>query len=463
MAPVNPETPRASAGPGVLIAATHSGAGKTTATTIVLTALRHRGLDVQPFKIGPDFIDPAYHADAGHRHSINLDVWMMGEHGVRDSYARWSNGADISVIESMGALYDGADGSGYGSAAHVAKLLDLPVIVVLDVSGMTRTATAILMGLADFDPSIVIAGVFFNRAGSTRHAEMVMEGLPEHLRRVVLGAILDDSDLEIPERHLGLTTLEENQTTHSSREQARERAARNLVIDRISTMARRSHSAPSHGIPEVPPVLARLAVARDRAFSFYYQENLLLLRAAGFELVPFAPTTDPGLPANIDAVYIGGGYPESFAAELATNRSLAAELRQRAAAGTPIYAECGGLLYLGRSLTGFDGTSQAMSGILPLDFVMDHKHLAIRYVAVRTREHSPMGERGTTARGQEFHQSRIAHSEITPTLYEVSTSDGRTRRDGYLQRRVLASYVHLHFSSNPHLPTNFLAAAIAAR
>jgi len=458
-------TPPGSGPPAILVAATHSGAGKTTAAVIVSRALRRRGLEVQPFKLGPDFIDPAYHAEASGRPSINLDLWMMGEEGVQGSYGRWSRGADVCVIEAMGALYDGADGSGQGSAAHVAKLLGVPVVVVLDVWGMTRTSGAILAGLQAFDPELEIAGCILNRVGSPAHAEMIVEALPERLRPLVVGAIPHRAELEIPERHLGLLTVAENAGTAAAREDAQLRGGELLDVERllqVAGAARAAADGPRAATPAPAPA-ARIAVARDRAFSFYYEENLLLLREAGFELVPFQPTLDPRLPVDVDAIYIGGGYPESFAAELAANASLAAELRERAAGGMPLYAECGGLIYLGRSLTGFDGTRHAMSDVLPLDFTMDPEHLAISYVEARTRVASPLGECGVVARGQRFHQSRIVAAEIEPTLYDLTTSDGQRHRDGFLQGGVVASYVHLHFASNPQLVANLLAAALQAR
>jgi cobyrinic acid a,c-diamide synthase len=449
----------------MLIAASHSGAGKTTVTAVVLRALRRRGLEVQPFKVGPDFIDGAYHAEATGRPSINLDIWMMGARGVRRSYERWSSDADVSVIEAMGALYDGAGGTERGSAAHVAKLLGVPVIVVLDVWGMTRTTAAILDGLRAFDPALDIAGCVLNRVGGDAHARMIMDALPRRLRRLVIGAIEHRPELAIPERHLGLLTVDENPIADAEREAAHERAARGIDVDRLVRLAggARPARSPQRVVKTTRPAVARIAVARDEAFSFYYEENLLLLRDAGFELVPFRPTVDPGLPAATDAVYIGGGYPESFAARLAANTSLAAELRARAEAGMPLYAECGGLMYLGRSLTGFDGVRHEMSGVLPLDVVMDPEHLSIRYVEVRTRAESPLGEPGTTLRGQEFHQSRIVDADIDPTLYDVTTSDGKTSRDGYLLGGVVASYIHLHLASNRTLVTSLVRSAIASR
>lgn len=470
--------------PAILVAATHSGAGKTTATGVVLRALRRHGLEPQPFKIGPDFIDAAYHAEATGRPAINLDVWMMGVDGVRESYRRWSSDADVSVIESMGALYDGADGGEHGSAAHVAKLLGVPVVVVLDVWGMTRTSAAILEGLLAFDPAVDVAGCILNRVGGAAHAEMILEALPRPLRELVVGAIERRPELEIPERHLGLLTVEENPTARAAREEASVRASKGLDVERLVAIAGvpasgagRSASAgtpvarvtppgitlPGTAPPGATSPVARLAIARDRAFCFYYEENLLLLRDAGFVLVPFAPTSDPHLPANVDAVYIGGGYPESFAAELEANDSLAAELRARAADGMPIYAECGGLVYLARSLTGFDGVRRELCGVLALDVVMDPDRLAIRYVEVRTRIGSPLGEAGTVARGQEFHHSRIARADVEPALYDVETSTGETYREGYVSDGVVASYTHLHFASSPALVTSLVGAAVAWR
>lgn len=446
----------------LIVSATHSGAGKTTATAALIRGFRDRGMRVQPFKLGPDFIDTAYLSEAAGRKAINLDLWMMGEVGVRRSFGQCLGDADVAVVEAMGALHDGTDGSREGSAAQLAEILGLPVILVLDVAGMTRTAAAVLEGMIDFDPEVEVAGVILNRLGSQRHAEMVIRGLSPRLRPLVVGAIPREADLEIPERHLGLLTAEENEPTRSSRDAALGRASAHLDLGRAVEMARPVTPDAGAAAPKPSPrrvSAARLAVARDRAFCFYYEENLRLLRQAGFELVPFRPTVDRHLPLQVDAVYLGGGYPESFAAELAANRSLATELRERTDAGMPLYAECGGLLYLACSLTDFDGSRHQMSGVLPVDIVMDRNHLAISYITVRTSTTSPLGPIGTTARGQEFHQSRVTHAEIDADLYEITTSDGRQHRDGFVQGSVVASYAHLHFASAPEIPAAFLAAA----
>jgi cobyrinic acid a,c-diamide synthase len=447
--------------PALIVSATHSGAGKTTVATSMIRGLRESGLRVQPFKLGPDFIDTAYLAEAAGRPAVNLDLWMMGADGVRHSFQCWSAGADVAVIEAMGALYDGADGGENGSAAEIAKLLDIPVVLVLDVWGMTRTAGAVLLGMLDFDPAVRIVGCVLNRIGGNAHRQMVEAALPDELRKLIVGAISREDPLLIPERHLGLLTATENQAETRERKGAQLRAASGLDVARLTILAgmseRRTTRAPARRAAAPPQ--ARLAIAQDAAFCFYYEDNLRLLSDAGFELVPFRPTVDCRLPADVDAVYLGGGYPESFAAELAANRSLAAELRMRTAAGMPLYAECGGLLYLARSLTGFNGSRHEMSGVLPLDIAMDRAYLAIRYVTARTSAPSLLGAGGTTARGQEFHQSRITSAEIDATLYDITTSDGKSLRDGFIQGSVVASYVHLHFASAPGIAAEFLAAA----
>jgi cobyrinic acid a,c-diamide synthase len=455
----------------ILISATHSGAGKTTVTGVVMAALRRRGLSVQPFKIGPDFIDAAHHAEVCDRPSINLDTWLQGEDGMRRSFERWSADADIAVIEAMGGLFDGVDGTGRGSPAELAKLLGVPVVVVLDVWGMTRTAAPILRGLRDFDPEVRIVGCVLNRVGSPGHAAMVVDSLPDDVRGLVVGSVAASEDLAIPERHLGIVTVQELGASASARAAARERAGSDLDLDRIVELAATTRQGPPAAPaepPSSPPSAERLrmAIAQDEAFHFYYEENLDLLRRAGFELVPFRPTADPSLPPDVDIVYLGGGYPESFAAELAANEPLAAELRERVAASLPIYAECGGFIYLGRSLTGFDGEPHAMAGVLPLDFTMDREHLSIAYVTATTAADSPLGPAGTKVRGQEFHQSRVVASRTDPAepdLYELARSDDRRFRAGLARPNVAASYVHLHLASNPTVATNLARAAQAHR
>lgn len=438
---------RSSAGgpAAVVVSATHSGAGKTTITRALLWALQERGLVVQAFKIGPDFIDPMYHRALTGRASINLDLWMMGEDGLREAFQRWSAGADVVVIEAMGALFDGADGGQVGSAAHVAAILDVPVVVVVDVWGMTRTAGAVMDGMDGFDPRVEIGGFILNRVGSRTHRELIERGVGESRWRRVAATVEADPALEVPERHLGLLTPYENGADVAG---SVARAGKQIDVDRVfgglpATKRVRS-TGPERRDRRTPR--ARLAIARDAAFCFYYEENLDALVRAGFELAEFSPIAGEALPASCDAVYFGGGYPESFATELAANRRLASQLRDAAERGMPIYAECGGLIWLGRTLRTQDGVEYPMSGVLPIGITMDPRHLAIRYVELTTRADSLLGKRGTVLRGQEFHQSRITATSIPADFYAVRTSDGQQLRAGYQHRRVVASYMHAYFA-----------------
>lgn len=448
--------------PSIIISATHSGAGKTTVTRALLAALKAKGLSVQPFKIGPDFIDPMYHSAIVGKPSINLDFWMMGEHGIREVFSRWSQKADVAVIEGMGALFDGANGTGEGSAAHIAAILGVPVVVVIDVYGMTRTTAAIMDGIDSFDPNVKIAGFILNRCGrlgSVVHANLIRKAVGEERWKRVLSIVSDDPDLEVTERHLGLITTYENPGSESN--SGLRRVAEQLDVDKIFGLSLRpkaSHEAQAAKLSTYTQRL-RLAVARDAAFCFYYEENLAALKAAGFEIVEFSPVAGDTLPPDTDAVYIGGGYPESFATQLADNTDLAVQLRKAAELGMPIYGECGGLIYLGRSLTGFDGKTYSMTDVLPIDFVMDPAYLQIRYIELTTSRDSLLGPAGTVIRGQEFHQSRVVDSGLSPDFYTGRTSDGREFVDGYQHKNVVASYAHIYFNSCPKVIDSFVDAA----
>jgi len=447
--------------PAIIISATHSGAGKTTVTRALLAALKARGLEIQPFKIGPDFIDPMYHSAIVGRPSVNLDYWMMGEDGIRDVFSRWSQNADVAVIEGMGALFDGAKGTNEGSAAHIAAILGVPVVVVIDVYGMTRTTAAIMDGVSSFDPKVKIAGFILNRCGFTEsvvHMNLIKDAVgPERWSRV-LSVVSNSPALEVAERHLGLITTYENAASDNS---DLYRVAKQMDVDKVFGFPLKAKTIPKSQSekPAIQSHRARLAVARDGAFCFYYEENLAALKAAGFEIVEFSPVRGDPLPPGTDAVYFGGGYPESFAGELANNVHLAAQLRCAAERGMPIYGECGGLIYLGRSLTDFDGKTYSMSGVLPIDFVMDPAYLQIRYIELTTRRDSLLGPAGTVIRGQEFHQSRITNCELSSDFYTAKTSDGHEYMDGYQHKNVVASYTHVYFNSCASAASNFVNAA----
>lgn len=440
------------------IAAPASGCGKTTITLALLAALRRRGLTVAPFKVGPDFIDPGHHARACGRTSRNLDGWMCGQAWVRQSFARGCVGADLALIEGVMGLFDGAAGdSEVGSSAEVAKWLQSPVILVIDARAQARSAAATLQGFARFDPQLPIAGVIFNRVGSPGHAEMLRQavasvpGLPP-----VLGCLPRSAELALPERHLGLVTAEDAGCDQSFFGRLADWIEAHVDLDALLRVA--APASPPAPLPEGEGKLGkaaspvRIAVARDAAFCFYYPDNLELLAAAGAQLVFFSPLTDGKLPAGIDGLYLGGGYPELHAAQLSANLPLREEIASAAKAGLPIYAECGGFMYLSAAID-----ELPMVGIFPARARMLPQRKALGYREVTLSADSPLGPAGTKARGHEFHYSELELPAAIPRCYRLSRRQGEAvGSEGYRIGNVLGSYVHLHFGSNPHLPKNFV-------
>lgn len=434
-----------------LLAGTHSGAGKTTVTLALIAGLRARGLRVRAFKVGPDFLDPMHLAAASGAPCLNLDGWMLGAELCRARLAQAAaEGVDVAVVEGMMGLYDGLSGSDErGSTAEMAKWLDLPVALVADAAGGARSLAATVLGFSQFDPAVKWAGVIFNRIGGAGHlaylreAMVGMEGVP------LLGGLPADASLHIPERHLGLSLP-------AGAPPPATWAETHLDVD--SLLARATPVPPRGGssslAPQPSPLV--LGVARDEAFCFYYPDNLELLRAAGLELAEFSPMRDAALPAGARGLYFGGGYPELHAATLSGNTDMRAAVAAFAADGGFIYAECGGLMYLGRSLDG-----HPMAGVLPCEVEMQPKLQAIGYREVRPV--SLGAEDGTHARGHEFHHSSLIRSEAGASpAHQVMFPDGSSRPEGFHCGNVTASYIHLHFASCPALPGLFRTAAARA-
>jgi len=448
-----------------VIAAPASGSGKTTVTLALLAALRRRGLEVASFKVGPDFIDPAHHAAASGRASRNLDAWMCGAAGVQRSFALGCAGAEVAVIEGVMGLFDGADGgSEAGSTAAVAKLLGAPVILVIDAKGQARSVAALIKGFSEFDPALMVAGIILNRVASPRHAELLraahasVPGLPP-----LLGVLPREPQIALPERYLGLVTAEAAPENVVFYERLAEWFEAGVDVDGLLNCR--------SGLPsamvldrrlEPAPTIAdkvRIAVARDEAFSFCYPENLELLEAAGAEIEFFSPLRNHHLPAGISGLYLPGGYPELYAPQLAANLSLLQAIRTAASAGMPIYAECGGLIYLSG---GVDGAAsdhlQPFVALFPAWARMLPQRKALGYRQVTFRFDTILGPAGTVARGHEFHYSEVVIAAEVPRSYAVSRADGQILEDeGYTLNNVLASYVHLHFASHPALAVNLVA------
>lgn len=453
--------------PAVLIAGTHSGVGKTTVSFAIMSLLNDSGFNVQPFKIGPDFIDPGYHRLATGHESINLDLWMMGLRNVRRSFADFAAPADVAVIEGMGALYDGENGvSERGSAAYLARQLRVPVLLVIDIWGVTRSTNAILNGFMSFDPRVQIAGVILNRAGGRIHYEMALNSLPARLRKLIIGYLPRSNEWFVPERHLGLLTLDENSEAITAQQKLLKVARETIDVERLLKLfkiAKKRVPKPQRVNHRAEPKRVKIGIAKDKAFCFYYTENFRMLEEAGAELCFFSPLEDATLPPDLDGLYIGGGYPESFAAELAGNKTMKRQILSSVRAGMPVYAECGGLMYLGNSLTNFDGRKHKMVSALPLDTKMDKDFLAIKYVTVETNADTPLGPSGTRMRGHEFHQSRLTISGQTTNAYRVESSRREVFAEGFTRSNLLASYIHIHFKSNPTIPTHLVSECLKYR
>jgi cobyrinic acid a,c-diamide synthase len=435
----------------LVLAGTHSGVGKTTVTLGLIGALRRRGLVVQPFKVGPDFIDPLHHQHATGRPPRNLDGWMLDPDVNRERFARFSADADAALVEGVMGVFDGKEGgSERGSTAEMAKLLGLPVVLVIDAGAMARSAAALIHGFTSFDPDLHVAGVILNNIGSPTHAQMIHDAVAGAVP--ILGALPRVRDLVVPERHLGLHLPHEGRARYLAELTDLVEANINLeaVLDAAAIERPPASSSPvSHnGASRV-----RIGVARDEAFCFYYEDNLELLRDAGAELVEFSPIRDP-LPADLDGLYIGGGYPELYAPKLERNVATREAIRKLAAGGAPIYAECGGLMYVAETLLLGD-EHHPMCGVLALRTRMPAR-LTLTYVQITTT--GGLFGPGQTARGHMYHHSEIDGEPELPCCYRVLTSRGQHLAEGYRTANVLASYAHLHFAANPSLAARFVEA-----
>ena len=459
--------------PRLTIGAATSGTGKTLFTSLLGRLLSKKGFRVQPFKCGPDYIDPSYHSLACGNICRNLDTRLLNEDTVLELFYRQAAAADISLIEGVMGLFDGAGAlDERGSTSHLSKLLKSPVILLLDVSSMARSAAAIALGYRDFDPGVEIAGFILNRVASPRHEEMVRKAVESRTGLPVLGAVPRSKTLSMPERHLGLVPAWEGDEVLSFLDNNIEMLEQSIDLNAIVDAAR---SAPK--LPEPKPVVfsspasprlspadpptARIAYAWDRAFHFYYEDNLDLLRYKGAELVRFSPIEDPGLPDNIDGIYIGGGYPELFTDQLSTNSSMLNELRRASKSGMPVWAECGGLMYLSESITGFDGTTTAMAGIVPGRTVMKKGLRALGYYTGVLKHDSWMGKAGARLTGHVFHWSEMTDvpKDLPPQL-SLKKDNGTAvdLEDGFLVNNTWAGYMHIHFASDPKIVDNFISA-----
>ncbi len=466
-----------------MIAGAASGVGKTTITVGVMAALRRRGVAVQPFKVGPDYIDPSFHMLATGVPSRNLDGWMVPPAALKELFDRACRRADVAVIEGVMGLFDGVGGRDEeGSTAQVAKAVGAPVVLVLDVRGTARSAAAMALGYARFDPGLPLAGFLLNNVGSETHFRWAREAIEATGVGPVLGYLPRRADLKLPERHLGLVPAAENPMPEGFLDRLVELVESHVDLDGLMAIAvsrgecggegsgDEGGCAPKEGgtaqdrggpalFPDEPlPPRAVIAVAWDEAFSFYYQDNLDLLEAHGARLVRFSPLRDAEIPPETGALYLGGGFPEMFAAQLAANRGMLESIRGVVRDGLPTYAECGGLMYLCEAIAGMDGRLHEMVGVLPGRCSMEEKRLKLGYLETRSLRDTPLGPSDTLARGHEFHWSRWDGLDPTTAAYALLNQEGRP--EGYARGSLLASFVHLHFASNPALAPAFVHAAV---
>jgi cobyrinic acid a,c-diamide synthase len=441
--------------PRIVLGAASSDSGKTTLALGIITALRRRGRAVSVAKCGPDFIDSAHLARASGGSARNLDAYLAPEAVVQRSFERGTRDADIAIVEGVMGLFDGRYGSGAGSTAHIARILEAPVLLVLNCAKASATIGAIAFGLSRFDPRVRVVGAILNKVASDKHAATVRDactaaGVP------VLGVIRRDERLTIASVHLGLAA------PHGDAWGTMLAAAADIVerdVD-LDALVAAADCAPPLRVPApradsfgTEAARVRVAVARDEAFWFYDEAGLDALRDGGAELVPYAPLRDP-FPTNVAAAFVGGGYPESHAPALAANVDARATLRAAVAAGMPVYAECGGLMYLGEALENGDET-QAMVGAIPAISTMSPKRSALRYVEAEVLAEGPLFARGAVVRGHEFHYSRTRYA----TDASVFAIEGE--REGFARGNVHASYVHVHLGAYPHAVDAFLNAARA--
>jgi cobyrinic acid a,c-diamide synthase len=445
---------------GFVIAGSASGVGKTTVTLSLMAALRKRGLTVQPFKCGPDFIDGGHHARVCGRPSRNLDGWMLSAETNRRIFYRNAADADVCVVEGVMGLFDGVDGkSEAGSTAEIAKWLQLPVILVVDASAMARSAAALVRGFESFDPALKVAGVIFNKVGGATHYRMLSDAVTTSANAVPIGYLPGDERIHIAERYLGLVTAGENLLPDSMLALLGELAESHIDLDQLLACAMSITAADdqTQRTQHESTVSLRLGVARDKAFCFYYEDNLDALREAGAEIIEFSPLEDSSLPTALDVLYFGGGYPELFAKQLSGNRPMLASIKRAAEDGLPIYAECGGLMYLAREIVTKDDASFPMAGVLPITVQMTDRLVNFGYTEVSFTSDCLIGPAGAKARGHSFHCSRIANVGSVEYAYQARNSmTGREEPDGLRVRNVLASYIHLHFLSNPGMADAFL-------
>ena len=476
--------------PRFIVAGTHSGAGKTTLSVGLMAAYHRRGFKVQGYKVGPDFIDPSYHTAVTGRISRNLDSYLCSRDTVREILLRSCEGADLLIIEGVMGLYDGKDPrSDTGSTAEMAKWLETPVILCLDASGMARSAAATVMGYQNLDSKVRIAGVIANRLGGEGHFQLIRAAVENECGIPVLGYLPDTPTLAMPERHLGLIPAIERGSMTALFDHLAAHIEASIQLDVLLSVAKNApcvvyprtrvfEESFENGVTsfnDTRRITSReqqprqhdetlrdvtIAVAKDSAFNFYYPENIELLERSGAHIQYFSPLSGEKIPGDADGLYLGGGFPEEFASILESQTEVLDDFREKIVeTRIPTFAECGGFMFLCRSITTKEGSQYSMVGVIPASVFMQNRLVGLGYREVVARADNPLLLAGQTARGHEFHYSSIEfddHVCVDSTYaFEAQAWKGIVR-DGYAKDNLLAGYTHLHFASNPTMARRFV-------
>lgn len=442
----------------LVIAGTHSGAGKTTVTVALLAALRKRGLNIQPFKVGPDFIDTGYHLAASGRAAYNLDSWMLSRDNILQLFTHGMSGIDLGIIEGVMGLYDGVGATPAGSTAEMAKLLNAPVLLVVDASGMSTSTAAQVLGYKSFDGNLHLNGIIINNVGNERHFQLVKEAVETYTQVPVLGYLPREATVSLPSRHLGLLPAEETLKHEEFINQLAALVEKYVDLDQVIRLGINAEHIPAmRPLPvEKPKNPVRIAVARDEAFSFYYRSTLELLTRLGAELAFFTPLSDSNLPENIDGLYLGGGFPEVFAQGLASNAGMRENIRRKLEEGLPCYAECAGLIYLTESIVTKDEQKYPLVGFFDGQAVMTKNLKRFGYVSIEFARENIISKKGRTVRGHEFHYYLVEGISSPTTFLVRSSLYGDSWSCGYCKKNVLATYTHIDLWGFPELAGHFL-------
>ncbi len=444
----------------IIFAATTSNTGKTTITCGIQRALTKRGLFVQPYKVGPDYIDTEYHFVASGNKSRNLDEFMLPQEEIKYLFAKNAQNADINIIEGVMGLYDGLGASyDYCSTASMAKILDCPVILIIDGKSMAASAAALVLGYKMLDPNINIAGVIANNVSTENHFNIIKNAVETYAGVPVIGRIPKDENFSLTSRHLGLTPSVEMEGLNEKLDYIAEVVEKYLDLDQLLELANAEPvSFDDNRRKKIRSITdVKLGLAYDKAFNFYYQDSLDLLTEMGVEIIPFSPMTDEKLP-NVDGLFIGGGFPEVFAKELSQNKNLLAEIRKKSEEGMPIYAECGGLMYLGKELESLDGEFFEMTGILDGRSVMSKRLQRFGYCEGTAQEETVLSEKEKKVRGHEFHYSDFESEQYNAYEMKKQMSDGKIKiwGGGYQKNNTLGTYLHTHFAGDYDMAQRFV-------